>query len=87
MNKRSTTTPPKLAKRWGCATKKVTALIRCGELIAFNLADRNCTRPRWRIYEDDIEAFEAARRAIPDGGESTTQKLRRRATPGVKEFV
>lgn len=80
-------TPPQLAKRWGVNVNKVTGFIRSGELVAINLAGRGCTRPRYAIDETDVEAFEAARRVIPDSGVNPTQHLRRRATPGIKQFV
>ena len=80
-------TPPQLAKQWGVATTKVIAFIRTGELPATNLANRGCTRPRYAIDVADVEAFETARRVVPDGGLSTTQRLRRRAAAGIKEFV
>jgi hypothetical protein len=80
-------TPPQYARQLGVANTKVLELIRTGELAALNLANRGCTRPRYSIPPAAIEAFEAARRVVPDGGLSTTQKLRRRAAAGVKEFV
>ena len=85
--KRRILTPPMLATRWGVNVNKVTSFIRSGELRAFNLAGRGCTRPRYAIDEADVEAFEESRRVIPDGDQSTTQRLRRRAASGVKEFV
>jgi hypothetical protein len=84
--KRQTLTPPQLAKQWGVSTTKVKHFIRTGELRAFNLAASNCHRPRYVIDVADIEAFKRARQVVPDGGESTTTKLRRRAAASVKEF-
>lgn len=84
---KSTFTPPEVARRYRIATKKVLGWIRSGELVAINLANRGCTRPRYVISAESIEAFEAARRVVPDGGLSTTQKLRRRTQAGVKQFV
>jgi hypothetical protein len=80
-------TPPELARQYRVANKKVLAWIRNGELVAINLANRGCTRARYSIPPEAIEAFEEARRVIPDGGLSTTQRLRRRAATGIKEFV
>ena len=79
-------TPPAIARRYGVATAKVTDWIRTGELAALNLARRGCTRPRYSITPEALEQFEQARAVVPDGGLSTTQRLRRRAAPGVKEF-
>jgi hypothetical protein len=87
MSAKQNLTPPELARRYRVATKKVLGWIRTGELTAMNLANRGCTRPRYVITTEAIDAFEAARRVIPDGGLSVTQRLRRRAAPGIKEFV
>ncbi len=80
-------TPPEVAKRYGVATAKVLLWIRQGELLALNLANRGCVRPRYSISLEALEQFEAARRVVPDGGLSTTQHLRRRATAGVNRFI
>ncbi len=79
-------TPPQIAKLWGCSIKKVVWFIRSGQLRAVNLASNPTGRPRYVIDLADIEAFEIARQVVPDGGASTTRKLRRRAAKGVKEF-
>jgi hypothetical protein len=79
-------TAPQLAKLWGVSTHKVIHFIRTGELRAVNLASSVSNRPRYAIDVDDVRRFEAARQVVPDGGESTTGKLRRRATAGVKEY-
>jgi hypothetical protein len=84
---RNKLTVPQLAKKWGVASKKVIAFIRDGELVALNLASKGSTRPRYAIDVAHVEAFEAARRVIPDGGLSTTQRLRRGSPAGVKQFV
>ena len=72
-------TPPEMARRYGVATAKVIDWIRAGELVALNLARAGCTRPRYSITPQAIEQFEELRRVVPDGGLSTTQRLRRRA--------
>jgi hypothetical protein len=79
-------TVPQLAKQWGVSVHKVLHFIRRGELRAVNLAADQRNRPRYAIDLDDIEVFELSRQVVPDGGESTTQRLRRRAA-NVKEFV
>lgn len=56
-----TLTPPKLARRWGVAPDKVTALIRSGQLAAINLALNPRGRARWRIYLSEVLRFEEAR--------------------------
>ncbi len=77
---------PQVSRMMGVADAKVIAWIRSGELRAMNLARTTHGRPRYAIDVDDIQVFEQSRQVIPDGGESTTRKLRRRAATGVKEF-
>jgi hypothetical protein len=79
-------TAPQIARLWGVSTHKVLHFIRTGELRAINLAASRTNRPRYVIDRDDLERFERGRQVIPDGGESTTRKLRRRAAGNVKEF-
>jgi hypothetical protein len=77
---------PTVAREMGVAEKKVIGWIRSGELRALNLARSRDGRPRYAIDVADIEAFEQSRQVIPDGGASTTQRLRRRTPGNVKEF-
>ena len=84
--KRVKITPPEYAKRLGVSVAKVSHFIRTGELKAINVASDRNNRPRFLIDLDDIERFEKARAVVPDGGLSTTQRLRRKAVAGVKEF-
>jgi hypothetical protein len=79
-------TVPQLARLWGVSTNKVVSFIRRGDLRAVNLASHRSTRPRYYVDIDDVAAFEASRQVVPDGGESTTRKLRRRTPGTVKEF-
>ena len=79
-------TAPQVAKLWGVSTHKVLHFIRTGELKACNLAANTSNRPRFAIDVADIASFEASRQVIPDGGESTTTKLRQRTPQGVKNF-
>ncbi len=79
-------TPPKIASQYGVATSKVLDWIRSGELVALNLANRNCQRPRYSITPEALDQFERNRQVIPDGGESTTRKLRRRASQTTKNY-
>ncbi len=78
-------TPPEVARMLGVSSAKVILWIRQGELRALNLANRGCIRPRYSVSPDAIAAFERTRQVVPDGGESTTRKLRRQAA-GPKEF-
>ena len=51
-----------VAERYGIAPEKVLEWIRSGELIAINVAQgSNGQRPRWRIAEAELEAFELRR--------------------------
>ena len=84
--KRVKLTPPQYAKRLGVSVAKVTDFIRKGELRAMNAASDRRNRPRYLIDLIDIEKFERSREVIPDGGLSTTQRLRRRAQTGVTEY-
>ena len=64
-------TPPEIARQYGLATTKVLLWIRTGELVALNLANRGCVRPRYSITPAALEAFEKSRRVVPDGGHPT----------------
>ncbi|MDM8006089.1 MAG: hypothetical protein QUV05_08090 [Phycisphaerae bacterium] len=61
----SATTPPALARRYGCHVGKILSFIRSGELAALNLAIKRTGRPRWRITPEAIADFEAGRKAVP----------------------
>jgi hypothetical protein len=78
-------TPPKIARRYGVATSKVIDWIRTGDLPALNLARRECLRPRYSVTPEALQQFEQSRAVIPDGGESTTRRLRRQPS-NVKDF-
>jgi len=80
-------TPPYVAKKYGVATAKIIGWIRNGELKAVNLANRGCKRPRYSIPPEALEEFERSRQVVPDGGLSATQRLRRKAQSGTREYV
>ncbi len=86
MVERTKVSVPYFAKEWGISTAKIIGWIRAGELRAINVAEGPKKRPRYLIDRADIEAFERARTVVPDGGLSTTAKLRRRAAGNVTEF-
>jgi len=77
------TTPPQLARRYGVSPDKVVAWIRSGQLRAVNVASTLSGRPRWRIAEADIVAFELRRSATPA---PKTTRRRRRTSPGITEY-
>jgi len=59
-------TPPEVARRYGVSPEKVLGWIKSGELRAVNVATRREGRkPRYRIDEGDLLAFEAARAPQP----------------------
>lgn len=80
-------TPPQVAEEFGVATAKVITWIRTGELTALNLANRGCRRPRYAIPLDALDDFRRSRQVVPDGGLSTTRRLRRKAEANVREYV
>ena len=66
MNKTAFLTPPQLANRWRISVAKVLTWIRSGELRAFDMSTKPGGRPRYRIYEEDVQRFERSREARPD---------------------
>ncbi len=77
---------PHLAKMWGVSTSKIAGFIKIGELEAINVATSMDGRPRYLIDLAAIERFEQSRQVIPEGGLSTTKRLRRKAAAGVTEY-
>lgn len=77
-----TVSPPQLAKRWGVATDKVLALVRSGQLAAINLAVNPLGRPRYRIHESEVAAFEEARTTRPP----IPRQRRQRPPTAMREF-
>lgn len=58
-------TPPQIAARLAVKPAKVIFWIRSGELKAVDVANRGCTRPRYRVDPDELEAFLLRRSAGP----------------------
>jgi len=54
-------TPPQVAKQLGVSPDKVRGWIDKGELYATNVATGSGGRPRYRISEEDLAAFQRAR--------------------------
>jgi excisionase family DNA binding protein len=54
-------TPPEVARRFGIKPDKVLTWIATGGLVAINAAERPGGRPRWRISQEALEAFERRR--------------------------
>lgn len=57
----STFAPRQIAERYGVDHGKVLRWIESGELKAVNVATRVGGRPRWRVSEESLAAFEQAR--------------------------
>ena len=51
-------TPPELAKRWRIKSERVLAMIRRGELRAFDVSEPGSSRPRFRISPDAVIEYE-----------------------------
>jgi len=75
MTKDSTYLPKDIAKRFGVGLPKVLGWISRGELGAVNVANTTETRPRWRIRDCDLLAFELRRMSRPP--EQAITRIRR----------
>jgi helix-turn-helix protein len=67
-------TPPRLAKRYGVSVDKVIRWILAGELAAMNLATTTTGRPRYKITQESVEAFEARRTVLSPPPRSRRKK-------------
>ena len=54
-------TPADIARERKLRVSKVLTWIRTGELEAINLAEKRTGRPRWRISDEALAAFDAGR--------------------------
>jgi hypothetical protein len=79
-------TPPKLGRRFGVSSAKILNLIRAGHLKAHNLATAPGASPRWRISEEDVRAFLAARASTPPEPKPTRRR-RRKESQEIPEYV
>lgn len=78
---RTAITPPELARRWGVSIEKVHRWINTGQLRAFNAATNRGGRPRYRIFESDIEEF-VSRRATTSSAQTSRPPRRFRKNNG-----
>jgi len=62
---RGTVSPRELADRWGISPDKVLNWIRKGDLCAINVASDRSMRPKYRISDEAIEAFQRQRQPVP----------------------
>lgn len=70
--------PPKIGELLGVTPAKVLNWIRTGELKALDITQKGCTKKRYKVKPEWLDEFERSRMAVPDGGLSTTQKLRKK---------
>lgn len=76
--------PSDIARSRGINVSKPLGWIKSGELKAVNVAtNRNGRLPRWRIAPADLEAFDAARAAVP---RPAPTRRKQRARGHVVEF-
>lgn len=80
----ATTTPPKLAQRWGVKPETILRFIRTGELRAFDVSrNPGVGRPRYRIPLDAIVEFENRRAAKPP---TVVRRSTRKQSPNIIQF-
>lgn len=72
-----------LAERWACGEKKVLRFLHSGELKGFSIASEVGGKPRWRISQEAVEAFEAARSNTPP---APKRRRRKKQPSDVIEF-
>lgn len=75
--------PREVAALFGISPDKVLAWIHSGELQAVNVATRPGGRPRWRIDQADLMAFEQRRAATPP---APICRVRRKKQSGIIDF-
>ena len=75
-------TPPEIGRRLRVKSEKVIGWIRSGELVAVNVANTGCRRPRYRISSIELEVFLSRRSAGP----TPKAPRRRRRDESVIEF-
>jgi excisionase family DNA binding protein len=80
----STFTIPEVCERYGVTAKIVRSWVRSGELRALNVSRSQTSRkPRWRITQSALDAFEALRTPTPAPPRVAG---RRKQQTGVVEF-
>lgn len=76
-------TPPEVARRYGIKAERVIAMIRAGLIRAIDVASPGSHRPRFRVHQADLIAFEHSREVKPRQ-KKTSRK--RRSKSDVIEF-
>lgn len=82
MNAKQTYTTDEIASRYGVNISKVIAWIKSGDLAAINVA--RCPhgeRPRYRITQEALEAFERARTVTPHQKAKPARRCKRPEAP------
>lgn len=81
----STYAPKQIAERYGVGEHKVLAWIAAGDLQAVNVGTRrNGGKPRWRITQESLDAFERARSSRP--APEPTRRARKVKRPAATQF-
>ena len=75
-------TPTEVGRRYRIKPERVIAMIRAGLLRAIDVSSPGSRRPRFRIHEADLVAFENRREVRP----LSQPNRRRRKQPDVIEF-
>lgn len=73
-----------LQKKYGVGEHTVLGWIRTGELRAINVSRSGSSRPKWRISEEALKAFEEHRSAVK---QPQPHVHRKRSTDDVTEFI
>lgn len=81
----TTYTPPAIGRMLKVKSDKVLIWIRSGELKAVNIAEHAAGRPRWRIFDDDLQAFLRSRQNVKPAPPAARRKKNRRFA-GVTQY-
>ena len=80
-----TLTTGDIARRYRIKHEKVQKWIESGALRGFNVANSDSKMPRYRVYLEDLEAFEASR--TPQARQKKAVRRKRRVPSDVVEFL
>ena len=69
-------TVSEIAKRYRVGEERVRGWIRRGELLALNVADSKCGRPRFVVLPESLERFERGRAAATPNKPAPRHKRR-----------
>ena len=77
--------PETVAKRFGVAKSTVIQWCQSGLMPAVNVASPNATRCRWRMSDEDINAFESKRANRPET-QHAVSNARKSVSRPVKDY-